>query len=231
LKSLSPLRLTLSAYVCYTRNMTSLEQQILDFIAATYNLMQWPGVVILMAVESACIPFPSELIMPLAGWMLIREQGLTVYQIFIAGAYGALGNTIGSVIAYVVGIWAGRPLLNKYGRYILISQRDLDMADRWFLKSGSWTVFVSRLLPVIRTYISLPAGIARMNIYKFLIYTFAGSFIWSAGLAYGGYRMGEHWEQLRDGMRPFDPLFIAIVLALIVFYIYRHVKHSGSHPA
>lgn len=211
--------------------MTSLEQQILDFIAATYNLLQWPGVVALMAVESACIPFPSELIMPLAGWMLIKEQALPVTYVLAAGGYGALGNTIGSIIAYVVGMWAGRPLLNKYGRYILISQRDLDLADRWFSRSGSWTVFVSRLLPVIRTYISLPAGIARMNIVKFLVYTFIGSFIWSAGLAYGGYLMGEHWEQLRDAMRPFDPLFIAIVLALIAFYIYRHVKHSNGNSA
>ena len=205
--------------------MTSLEQQILDFIAATYNLLQWPGVVILMAVESACIPFPSELIMPLAGWMLINEKALPVSYVLVAGAYGGLGNTIGSIIAYVVGMWAGRPLLNKYGRYILISQHDLALADRWFSRSGSWTVFVSRLLPIIRTYISLPAGIARMNIIKFIIYTFVGSFIWSAGLAYGGYLMGEHWEQLRDAMRPFDPVFIAIIIALIALYIYRHLKH------
>jgi len=223
--------LTLSASFCYTRSVTSLEQQILDFIAATYNLLQWPGVVILMAVESACIPFPSELIMPLAGWMLIKEQSLPITYVLVAGAYGALGNTIGSVIAYVVGMWAGRPLLNKYGKYILIPQRDLDTADRWFSKSGGWTVFVSRLLPVIRTYISLPAGIARMNIIRFLVYTFIGSFIWSSGLAYGGYMMGEHWEKLRDVMRPFDPLFIAIILALIAFYIYRHVKHSKSDSA
>lgn len=214
--------------VCYTRNVASLEKQILDFIAATYNLLQWPGVVGLMAVESACIPFPSELIMPLAGWMLIKEQSLPATYVLIAGAYGALGNTIGSIIAYVVGMWAGRPLLNKYGRYILISQHDLAVADRWFTRSGSWTVFVSRILPVIRTYISLPAGIARMNIVKFLIYTFTGSFIWSAGLAYGGYLMGEHWEKLREVMRPFDPLFIAIIIVLIVFYIYRHVKHSHN---
>jgi membrane protein DedA with SNARE-associated domain len=209
--------------------VTSLEQQILDFIAATYNLLQWPGVVALMAVESACIPFPSELIMPLAGWMLIKDQSLPVAYIAVAGAYGGLGNTIGSIIAYAVGMWAGRPLLNKYGRYILLSPRDLDLADRWFTKSGGWTVFVSRLLPIIRTYISLPAGIARMNIIKFLVYTFTGSFIWSVGLAYGGYIMGEHWEQLRNAMRPFDPLFIAIILALIAFYIYRHVKHANGH--
>jgi membrane protein DedA with SNARE-associated domain len=219
--------LTLSGRICYTRSVTSLEQQILDFIAATYNLMQWPGVVLLMAVESACIPFPSELIMPLAGWMLIKERSLSVIHVLTAGAYGALGNTIGSMVAYIVGMWAGRPLLDKYGRYVLISQHDLDMVDRWFSRSGSWTVFVSRLLPVIRTYISLPAGIARMNVFRFLVYTFIGSFIWSAGLAYGGYQMGEHWEQLRDAMRPFDPFFIAIIVALIILYIYRHVKHAG----
>jgi membrane protein DedA with SNARE-associated domain len=217
--------LTLWHCVCYTRRVTSLEQHILDFIAATYNLLQWPGVVALMAIESACIPFPSELIMPLAGWMLIKDQSLPVTFVMAAGAWGALGNTIGSVIAYYAGMWAGRPLLNKYGRYILISQRDLEISDRWFTRSGSWTVFVSRLLPVVRTYISLPAGIARMNIIKFVVYTFVGSFIWSTGLAYGGYLLGEHWEQLRNAMRPFDPVIIAVIIVLIALYIYRHIKH------
>jgi membrane protein DedA with SNARE-associated domain len=205
--------------------VAGLEQFILDFITATYNLLQWPGVVILMAVESACIPFPSELIMPLAGWMLIKEKSLGVAYTLMAGAYGALGNTIGSIIAYYAGMWAGRPLLNKYGRYILLSQHDLDIADRWFTKSGGWTVFISRVLPVVRTYISLPAGIARMNIVKFIIYTFTGSFIWSTGLAYGGYLMGENWEKLRNAMRPFDPVIIGIIIILIGLYIYRHIKH------
>ncbi len=190
--------------------------------------MQWPGVMLLMAVESACIPFPSELIMPLAGWMLIKEQSLSVWYVFIAGAFGAIGNTAGSVIAYYVGMWAGRPLLNKYGRYILVSQHDLDIADRWFYRRGSLAVFIGRLLPVVRTYISLPAGIARMNMFKFLIYTFTGSFIWSTGLAYGGYLLGEHWEDLRSAMRPFDPIIIAIIVILIGLYVYRHIKHMRS---
>ena len=210
--------------------MAHIEQIILNFVQATYNLMQWPGVVVLMAIESACIPFPSEIIMPLAGWMLIKEKSLGVAYTLMAGAYGALGNTIGSIIAYYAGMWAGRPLLNKYGRYILLSQHDLDIADRWFTKSGSWTVFISRILPVVRTYISLPAGIARMNIVKFIIYTFTGSFIWSTGLAYGGYLMGENWEKLRNAMRPFDPVIIGIVVILIGLYIYRHIKHSRNKP-
>jgi len=217
--------LTLVAPVCYTRRVESIEQALLSFIASTYNLMQWPGVVILMAIESACIPVPSELIMPLAGWMLIKEKSLPASYTLIAGLYGALGNTIGSVIAYGVGMWGGRPLLEKYGRYILLSRHDLDRADRWFDKRGSWSVFVSRLLPAIRTFISLPAGIARMHFIKFLIYTFLGSFIWSVGLAYGGYQLGEHWEQIRDIMRPLDPFFIAVIIILIALYLFRHIKH------
>lgn len=208
--------------------LTSLEQELLYFVSNIYNLMGWPGVVLLMAVESACIPLPSELVMPLSGWMLIKSRALPEAYILIAGAYGALGCTIGSVVAYAVGVWGGRPFLNRYGKYILISRHDLDLADRWFDRSGSWAIFVSRLLPVVRTFISLPAGIARMHLGKFLIYTFAGSFIWCAGLAYGGYQLGEHWEQIRAVMRPFDPLIGISITILMVYYIYRHVKHFNQ---
>ena len=201
-----------------------MEQWLLDIISSTYSLMHWPGVVVLMAIESACIPLPSELIMPLAGWMLIKNQSLPPIYILVAGAYGALGNTIGSAIAYGIGLGGGRPFLEKYGKYLLITRHDLDVADRWFNRHGSWSIFVSRLLPVVRTFISLPAGIARMNFIKFLIYTFVGSFIWSVGLAYGGYRLGEHWEQIRVILDPFIPFIIAVAAALLGLYIYRHVK-------
>ncbi len=187
--------------------------------------MQWPGVVLLMAIESACIPFPSEVIMPLAGWMLIKEQSLGAAYVVVAGAYGALGNTIGSIIAYAVGMWGGRPFLERYGRYLLIRRDDLARADRWFAKSGSWAIFASRLLPAVRTFISLPAGIARMDFIKFSVYTFLGSFIWSTGLAYGGYLLGQHWEQIRVVMRPFDPLIAAIVIILVALYVFRHIRH------
>ena len=188
--------------------------------------MQWPGVVALMAIESACIPLPSEIIMPLAGWMLIKNQSLAPIYILVAGAYGALGCVIGSVIAYGVGKWGGRPFLEKYGKYLLITRHDLDMADRWFNRYGSLSIFLSRLLPVVRTFISLPAGIVRMHFIKFLIYTFLGSFIWCAGLAYGGYQLGEHWEQIRVIMDPFIPFILAVIIALIALYIYRHIKYS-----
>ena len=190
--------------------------------------MGWPGVVALMAIESACIPLPSELIMPLAGWMLIREQSLGPLFTLVAGAYGALGNAIGSAIAYGVGLRGGRPFLDKYGNYLLISRSDLARADKWFEKSGSWSIFVSRLLPVVRTFISLPAGIARMNFIQFTIYTLIGSFIWSVGLAYGGYKLGEHWTQVRDILRPFDPAILTIIFILFALYIYRHIKHSRN---
>jgi membrane protein DedA with SNARE-associated domain len=208
--------------------VTSLEQHILNFVSSTYNALQWPGVVALMAIESCLIPFPSEIIMPLAGWMLIDAKSLPAVFVLAAGAWGALGNTIGSVAAYYIGAGAGRPFLNKYGRYVLLSQRDLEISDRWFARSGSWTVFIGRLLPLIRTYISLPAGIAKMNVVKFIVYTFAGSFIWSSALAYGGYKLGEHWEELRNAMRPFDPVFIALIVILIGLYIYRHVRHAKA---
>ena len=214
--------------ICYTAIVTSLETAILSFISQTYAIMQWTGVVILMAIESACIPLPSEVIMPLAGWMLIKELNLSAVHVFVAGAYGALGCVIGSIFAYVAGMYGGRPFLNKYGKYILISRHDLDRADWWFGRYGSWSIFLSRLLPVIRTFISLPAGIARMHFVKFIVYTFIGSFIWCTGLAYGGYLLGEHWEQIRAVMRPFDPLIIAIIIALLIFYVYRHLKHLKS---
>ena len=184
-----------------------------------------------MAIESACIPLPSEIIMPLAGWMLIKERGLGVEWLFLAAFFGALGNVLGSLIAYAVGFWGGRPLVEKYGRYVLISRHDLDLADRFFQRWGNLAVFASRLLPVVRTFISLPAGVSRMPVWQFTAYSFAGAFPWSLGLAWAGYVLGENWEDLRDWMRPADiPILIAAAI-LIGWYVYRHVKRAwGESP-
>lgn len=204
--------------------MEGLEQQVLLFIRQVFEFFQWPGVVLLMAIESACIPLPSEIIMPLSGWMLIKEQGLGPIYILWAGFSGALGCTIGSTVAYWVGKKGGRPFLQKYGKYFLVSSHDLERADHWFGKYGNSIAFLSRLLPVVRTFISLPAGIGRMPFVKFAVYTFAGSFPWCAGLAYGGYLLGEHWDKIRQVMRPFDIPILVILLGLLVFYLYKRLK-------
>lgn len=179
-----------------------------------------------MAIESAAIPLPSELIMPLAGWMLIKEKELGLEWVVVAGLFGAIGNTLGSLIAYYAGAKGGRPMVEKYGRYVLISRHDLDLADRFFQRWGQWAVFVARLLPIVRTFISVPAGVSRMNVGQFTLFTFAGSFPWSLGLAAGGYFLGENWEDLRTWMRPAD-IPIAIVLAvLLAWYVVRHVRRA-----
>ena len=208
--------------------MSSIESWLLIHIQSVYSAIQWPGVIALMAIESACIPIPSEIIMPLAGWFLIKANSLPIAFNLLAGVFGALGCTIGSIIAYWVGAKGGRPFLNKYGKYILITPHDLDRADQWFQKNGDWAIFITRLMPVVRTFISLPAGIAKMRIGKFLIYTFVGSFIWCTALSFAGYLLGENWEQIRTVMRPFDPVIIALAVILIGFYIYRHIKHSRA---
>ena len=200
------------------------ETWFLDVITTLYEAIGWPGVVFLMGVESAAIPFPSELIMPLAGWLLIQEQGGSIWLVAIAGFYGALGNLLGSWIAYCVSRVGGRPLLRKYGRYILVTQDEVDRAEVWFTKYGELAVFVSRMLPVVRTFISVPAGIARMNIWRFSIYTFIGSYPWSVGLAYGGFKLGENWEDLREVMRPFDIPIVLVVVAAIAWFVYRRIN-------
>ena len=190
--------------------------------------MGWPGVVVLMAIESACIPFPSEIIMPLAGWMLVRAHGGGLEGVLLMGLWGAVGNALGSAVAYGVGAWGGRPFLDRYGRYLFISHHDIATADRWFARYGNWAVFGSRLLPVVRTFISLPAGIARMPFAMFLGLSFLGSYPWSVALAYGGYLLGEHWEQLRSLMRPFDYPIIAVILLLTGWYVYRHIRRFNA---
>jgi len=177
-----------------------------------------------MAIESACIPLPSEIIMPLAGWFLVDDRGLGAQWLLLAAFCGAVGNLIGSLAAYAVGAWGGRPLLLRYGRYVLIPRREVEQAERWFARYGDRAVLISRVLPVIRTFISLPAGIARMNIWRFSILTFVGSFPWSLGLAWAGFLLGENWERIREWMRPADIPILIVLAALVAWYIYRRVR-------
>jgi len=208
-----------------------IENSLLDFITYVYDLIGWPGVIVMMAVESAAIPLPSELIMPLAGWKLIEAKGRGFEWVLLAGFFGAIGNTVGSWLAYWVGMYGGRPAAEKYGKYILVSRHDLDLADRFFNRWGNWAIFGGRLLPVVRTFISVPAGISRMPFWQFTAYTFAGAFIWSTGLAYGGYRLGENYEDIRAWMRPLDYPIAAVIVVTVAWYVYRHIKRAwGPEP-
>jgi membrane protein DedA with SNARE-associated domain len=193
-----------------------------EFARDLYDAVGWPGVVFLMAVESASIPFPSEIIMPLAGWFLVKDKGHGAEYLLVAGFYGALGNTIGSLIAYWAGRLGGRPLVLKYGKFVLITPKDVEWADRWFRKYGEITVFATRMMPVIRTFISLPAGVARMNVWRFTIFSFLGAYPWCVGLAWAGYLLGEHWEDLTTYFRPLTfPIIIAIAIGVVWFFYHR----------
>jgi membrane protein DedA with SNARE-associated domain len=204
--------------------MSGIENHLLEMVRQVYDAIGWIGVVGLMTIESALIPMPSEITMPLAGWMLVQERGHGLPFLLFAALCGAVGNLIGSLLAYWLGARGGRPVLERYGRYVLIDMRDLERADRWFNEHGEATAFFSRLLPVVRTFISFPAGVSRMNLSRFSVYTFIGSYVWSLGLAWGGFVLGQNWERVREVMRPFDIPIGLLCLGLAAWYVVWHVR-------
>lgn len=185
--------------------------------------MGLPGIVLLMAIESACIPLPSEVIMPFSGYLVFLGKH-TLWAVSLAGAIGCVA---GSVPAYYLGMYGGRPLIEKYGKYVLMSRRDLDMADRWFARHGEATVFFARLLPVIRTFIAFPAGVARMEMKRFIAYTFAGSLPWCLALAYLGMALGAKWPTIREYFHKFDVAIGIAIVAGVVWYVRRHLRARG----
>jgi membrane protein DedA with SNARE-associated domain len=197
------------------------------WIVALISSAGYTGVVIAMAIESACIPLPSEIIMPFAGY-LVSTGRFTMAGAAVAGALGCL---IGSILAYGIGYYGGRPLAVKYGRYVLLSQHDLDKADRWFARWGNGVIFFSRLLPIVRTFISFPAGIARMPFWRFCIYSFLGSLPWCWALAYIGKTMGENWTAIRHWFHKVDYVIGGLILLGLVLFIYRHVRGARGVEA
>ena len=191
------------------------------FIIGTISSLGYGGIVLLMAVESACIPLPSEIIMPFSGYLVFTGQ----MQLWLVALAGAFGCVLGSLLAYWLGAVGGRPLVEKYGRYVLISHHDLDLADRWFRRHGDITIFIGRLLPVVRTLIAFPAGIAHMPLWRFNIYTFVGSFIWCWALAWIGMQLGQNWNTLGVYFHRFDALIGAVLLAGVIWYVWRHLNH------
>jgi membrane protein DedA with SNARE-associated domain len=207
--------------------VSSLLQLIGSLIISVISSTGYVGIALLMAIESACIPLPSEVIMPFSGYLVFTGR----FKLLWVAVAGALGCNLGSAVAYYVGALGGRPLAEKYGRFVLVSRRDLDRADHWFARYGNATVFFARLLPVIRTFIALPAGVARMNFWQFNLYTFAGSLPWCLMLAYAGLRLGARWEILRDYFHRFDTVIGAVVLAAAIWFVYTHWKNrAGQKP-
>lgn len=198
-----------------------------ETLASVFDAIGWVGVVIIMALESANIPIPSEVTMPLAGWLLVQAKGNTLWAAILEGGlWGGLGCLLGSLGSYALGAWGGRPFLEKYGRYILVTPQDLEKADKWFGRWGDWASFISRLLPIVRTFISFPAGVVKVRLGSFSLLTFVGSFIWCGALAAVGYVVGERVEEIHGFLRPVEiPVAVALVVGFI-WYLWHHVQSA-----
>lgn len=198
---------------------------VMDVIAS----LGYPGIFLLMAAESALIPIPSEIIMPFSGF-LATEGRFTLLNIALTGA---LGNLAGSWIAYAIGFWGEKALVRKlvikWGKYILLTEEEFDFSLKLFARYGQWVAAIARVLPAIRTVISLPAGIAKLSFWKFSALTFVGSFIWSYFLGYLGVKLGENWQIIRPYFRKFDFVIVALTIILVASYIYyKFRKHKVS---
>lgn len=191
--------------------------QFVQHIIASFG---YAGVFFAMAIESACIPLPSEIILPFTGYMVFLNR-FGFWPAIIAATFG---NLFGSLVAYYIGVWGGRPFLKRYGRYFFINQRELDWTERLFDRYGEITVFVGRILPVVRTFISLPAGIARMNPWKMSLYTVLGAFLWCTFLIYIGQILGEKWDTLKPYFHRADVVVGGVIIFVIFFVLWKRRK-------
>ncbi len=203
--------------------MEAILHHITHWITVNITHLGYTGIILMMGIESACIPLPSEVIMPFGGYMVYKDPAQ--YSIWWMGVSGALGCVWGSMVAYWAGKFGGRPFVEKYGRYILVRHKDLDRADAWFKKHGETAIFFSRLMPVVRTFISFPAGISRMHFGRFIVYTFAGSLPWCLGLAWVGKLLGNQWDtRLKAYFHKADVAIVLVLVALFALYVYHHIK-------
>lgn len=194
---------------------------IVNWAVATLGRLGYFGVAGLMALESACIPIPSEAILPFGGYLASAANTGHRLNIYLVIILGTLGGTFGSIVCYYIGALGGRPLVEKYADKLRLKKSHLEMSDRYFEKYGEKIAFYSRLLPIVRTFISLPAGLSKMNVKKFIAYTFFGSLLWSVILGYAGYYMGENWTEIRKWLHYADYVVIAAVIGLILYFVLR----------
>jgi membrane protein DedA with SNARE-associated domain len=198
-----------------------------SFIIAVISAGGYLGVALLMGIESACVPLPSEIIMPFAGYLVHTGQ----LKLFWVATAGAIGCNLGSIPAYWLGAWGGRPAVERFGKYVLLSRHDLDRVEHFFHKFGGIAVLVGRLLPVVRTFIALPAGIARMPQLRFHAYTFIGSWPWCYALAWVGMKLGDKWEtdpRFKEIFHRFHLGVEVVLLTGIIWFVTSHWKNRVS---
>ncbi len=209
-----------------------IDQIVIPFLNSLYGAVGYIGVMIAMAIESAMIPLPSELILPYAGFLVSDPTQLEPltgqpWNFWLVVIFATIGNTLGSLIAYAIGALGGRPFLERWGKYLLIRPHEIELADHFFQRYGKATVFIGRLLPIVRTFISFPAGVARMPLAPFVIYSTAGAFLWSALLVWAGTILGANWADIRHMLQPFDLAIAVAVAAAVMGFIWWRLGMPG----
>jgi membrane protein DedA with SNARE-associated domain len=203
---------------------------VIPFVLSMYDAVGYLGVAAAVALETIVAPIPSEVILPMAGWKVSQSaadpsvvEPLTglPWNIPLAVALATVGSLVGALVGYAIGAWGGRPLLDRYGRYVGIGADDLDRADRWFDRWGSWAVFLGRMVPLVRTFVSYPAGIARMPLGRFVLYSTLGSLPWNAALIGAGFAVGENYPRIEAAIKPYEYLIYAVVIGLVVLLVVR----------
>ena len=199
-------------------------EKIVEYTTAGMNLFGYPGLFILMALESMIAPVPSEIVMPFAGYLTLQGR----FDFWLAVLVSGLGSVFGSLLSYYMGSYLGRPFVIKFGKYLLLEEEHLIWTEKWFRKQGEKTILVSRFIPVVRHLISIPAGMAKMTISRFIAYTFIGATIWNFILLYAGFKLGSHWDKIHEYSRQLDLIFIVAVILFIGYFIWKHKKKNGK---
>lgn len=214
-----------------------IDRVVIPFFLALYDKIGYVGVAVAVGLETFVPIIPSEVIVPMAGWKIAQSgadpailEPLThsPWSYPVALVVATLGAVLGSLAGYLIGLWGGRPLLDRYGRYVHIKPEDLDRADAWFARYGDWAVFFGRLVPLVRALINYPAGVARMPIGRFVLFSALGSLPWNAALLLGGYLLGENYRHLYDAVRPYEYVIYALVLLGTIYLLYRWLRRPAA---
>ena len=205
--------------------MAGLEHHILSFVEQFLGTVGYPGIFLLMAIEGFGIPIPSELTMPFSGF-LSSSAGGSKFSLTLAIAAGTAGEVVGGVLAYVLGYFGGRPLLERYGRFVMLGEDELARGELWFSRYGDRVVLLMRLLPAVRSFIALPAGVVRMPFWRFLLYSAVGCLMWCAALAFVGHQLGQHWQSVNKDVHRYNAPILAVTVLLIAVGLYIRVARS-----